>query len=79
MTTSEILDNHKQFKANGCSLAFALSDLQRKAGIIRKMSNERMQEEGDPYAKIHCTNVSEWMQEMEDLVADVLDKAIKEG
>ena len=78
MTTSEILDNHKQFKANGCSLAFALSDLQRKAGIIRKISDERMQE-GEPYAKIHCTNISEWMQQMEDLVADALDKAIQEG
>lgn len=77
MTTSEILDNHKQFKANGCSLAFALSDLQRKAGIIRKISNKRI-EEGEPHAKIHCSNISEWMQEMEDLVANALDKARQE-
>lgn len=78
METKEILDNHKQFNANGCSLAFALSDLQRKAGIIRKLSDGRI-EEGEPYATMHCTNISMWMQEMEDIVADVLDKATQQG
>lgn len=79
MTISEILDHQKEFNAEGCSLAFALSDLERKAGVIRQVADELIEEGDELSAKIHCSNVSKWMQEMQDMVQAALDKAIKEG
>jgi hypothetical protein len=76
MDTKEILDNHKAFSHNGCSLAFALSDIQRKANCIRKMSDERIAE-GEEVAKMHCENISQWMHEMEEVVQNALTQAIK--
>ena len=79
MTISEILDHQKEFNAEGCSLAFALSDLERKAGVIRQVADELIEEGDELSAKIHCSNVSKWMQEMQEMVQAALDKAIKEG
>ncbi len=77
MDTKEILDNHKAFSHNGCSLAFALSDIQRKASCIRKMSDKRIAE-GEEFAKMHCENISQWMSEMEELVQNALKQAVKQ-
>ena len=78
METKEILDNLKAFRAEGCSLAFALSDVKRKANCIRKMSDERIGE-GEEFSKLHCSNVSQWMAEIEEVVNKALTKAIEEG
>lgn len=75
MDTKQILDNIPSFQSEGCSLAFALSDIKRKAGCIRKISEEKI--EDDQWAKIHCSNLADWMKEIEKKVDQVLNEAIK--
>ena len=47
-------------------------DLGKQAEIIGNLAKDSIDKEGK-FAKIHCSNVVEWMQEMADIAQKALD------
>ena len=47
-------------------------DLGRQAEIVQKIAQEHMDENGE-HAKIHCSNIVEWMQDIADMAQKALD------
>ena len=68
-TFKELLDhpNYKQFVVNS-----KIFDLGRQAEIIGNLAKDSMDKEGD-HAKIHCSNIVDWMQELAKQAQTILD------
>ena len=49
-----------------------LYDLGRQAEIIKKLAEDEIEENGE-FAKIYCSNVATWMQQIADLAQKGLD------
>ena len=47
-------------------------DLGRQAEIVQKIAQEQIDENGE-HAKIHCSNIVEWMQDIADMAQKALD------
>ena len=47
-------------------------DIGKQAEIIRNLAIEQMGEEGE-FAKIHCSNVAQWMEEIAEQAQKALD------
>ena len=65
----ELIDhpNYKQFVVNS-----KIFDLGRQAEIIGNLAKDSMDKEGD-HAKIHCSNIVDWMQELAKQAQTILD------
>ncbi len=70
----ELIDHprHDQFVINS-----KIFDLGRQAEIIRNLANDSISRDGE-HAKIHCSNVAEWMQELADQAQKILDLRLSE-
>ena len=68
-TFKELIDhpNYKQFVVNS-----KIFDLGRQAEIIGNLAKDSMDKEGD-HAKIHCSNIVDWMQELAKQAQPILD------
>jgi len=68
-TFKELIDhpNYKQFVVNS-----KIFDLGRQAEIIGNLAKDSMDKEGD-HAKIHCSNIVDWMQELAKQAQTILD------
>jgi hypothetical protein len=66
---TEIIKNSSSRKFELTSKIYSLG---RQAEIIQKLAQEQIEENGE-FAKIHCANIVDWMQEMVDLAEKSLD------
>lgn len=65
----EIIDNASSQTFEVTSKIYGLG---RQAEIIQKLAQEQIEENGE-FAKIHCSNIVQWMQEIVDLAQKGLD------
>ena len=68
-TFKELIDHphYKQLVVNS-----KIFDLGRQAEIIGNLAKDSMDKEGD-HAKIHCSNIVDWMQELAKQAQTILD------
>ena len=68
-TFKELIDhpNYKQFVVNS-----KIFDLGRQAEIIGNLAKDSMDKEGD-HAKIHCSNIVDWMNSIAENAQKALD------
>jgi hypothetical protein len=72
-TFKELIDhpNFKQFVVNSKIL-----DLGKHAEIIGNLARDSMDKDGK-HAKLHCSNIVDWMQELAEQAQKILDLRLK--
>lgn len=59
--------DHESFVVNS-----KVYDIGRQAEIVQKIAREQIEQNGE-FAKIHCSNIVEWMQDIADMAQKTLD------
>lgn len=72
-TFKELIDhpNYKQFVVNS-----KVYDLGKQAEIIGNLARDSMDKDGKN-AKLYCTNIVDWMQELAEQAQKILDLRLK--
>ena len=67
-----------QFQPNGFTIASETLSIGQKAQRIADMAKERQDEQGE-FAKMFCSNIEEWMQEIAQMAQRSLDKQLDQS
>ena len=68
----------RDLKINSLSISSKIFDIGRSAESIAKLAQQRVDEDGD-YAKIHCSNIIDWMNDIVEQAQKALDLHLQEN
>jgi len=66
-TTFDDIIHHSRYSVNS-----KVYDIGRQAEIVKKIASEHMEENGE-FAKIHCSNIIDWMQDIADQAQKLIE------
>ena len=70
-TTFKEIVEHSNYSVNS-----KIYDIGRQAEIVQKIASEHMEENGE-FAKMHCSNIIDWMQDIADQAQKLIEISLE--
>ena len=72
-TTFKDIIEHSNYSVNS-----KIYDIGRQAEIVQKIASEHMEENGE-HAKLHCSNIIDWMQDIADQAQKLIEITLEDS